>query len=95
MTILGLIALAIEREQKQGLAPHDYDFFDREVDGRTSAQELGEAVLYAARDEHEERKLPYLANLLPFAFSSLDSIKARRTTWSKSLVRSRTGSTAS
>ncbi len=66
MTILGLIALAIEREQKQGRTPRDDDFFDREVDGRTSAQELGEAVLYAARDEHEERKLPYLANLFTF-----------------------------
>jgi hypothetical protein len=66
MTILGLIALAIECEQKQGRAPRDDDFFDREVDGRTSAQELGEAVLYAARDENEERKLPYLANLFTF-----------------------------
>jgi hypothetical protein len=34
MTILGLIALAIEREQKQGRTTRGDDFFDREVGGR-------------------------------------------------------------
>ena len=95
MTILGLIALAIESEQKQGRAPRDDDFFDREVDGRTSAQELGEAVLYAARDEHEERKLPYLANLFTFCVFECRFDQGTEITWSKSLVHSRTGSIAS
>jgi hypothetical protein len=71
MTLLGLIAIAIQREKVAGRTPRDDEFFDREIDGRTTAQELGESVLYAAQREHEERKLPFLANLYAyFAFES-------------------------
>jgi hypothetical protein len=71
VTVLTLIVEAIEQERMKGHALRDDDFFDRATDDRTTAQELGEAIIYAARDEHEERKLPFLANLYAyFAFQS-------------------------
>jgi len=63
LTVLALSAKAIERERAAGKQLRSDEFFNRKIDDRTTAEELGEAVIYAAYDEHEERKLPFLANL--------------------------------
>jgi hypothetical protein len=39
-------------------------FFQGEPGNRSAAEEIAEGVLIAAQREHEEKKLPYLANLL-------------------------------
>jgi hypothetical protein len=71
ITVLMLIVRAIEREKSRGYTLRDDDFFRRAIDERTTAEELGDAVIYAAQREHEERKLPFIANLFAFfAFNS-------------------------
>ena len=46
-------------------------FFEPDITDRSPADEIAEAVLIAAQREHEEQKLPYIANLLAFvAFES-------------------------
>ena len=46
-------------------------FFDETPTGRSMFEELAEGVMLAAQREHEERKVPYLGNLIAnLAFSS-------------------------
>ncbi len=47
-----------------GDAPRDDGFFADDASGRSPAEELTEATLAAARDAVEERKVPFIANLL-------------------------------
>jgi hypothetical protein len=69
--VYALTAAAIQRRLDAGERIRDDDFFDRDITNRSKADEIAEAVLIAAQTEHEERKLPYLANLLAsFAFES-------------------------
>jgi hypothetical protein len=54
-----------EKNIAEGKELRDDDFFLKdEATGRTSADEIIEGTLLAAQREHEERKLPYYANLL-------------------------------
>lgn len=39
------------------------DFYEQQVDDRSSSEEILEGTLFAAQREHEEKKLPYLGNL--------------------------------
>jgi hypothetical protein len=47
-----------------GEVARDDGFFAEGPEGRSSAEEITEGVFLAAQREYEERKLPYLANLL-------------------------------
>jgi len=60
LLIQATAALAI-KEQVEGLTIRDDGFFDGE---RSNGEEFAEGVLLAAMDTYEERKLPYLGNLL-------------------------------
>lgn len=69
--VYALTAAAIQRRLDAGDRIRDDDFFDRDITDRSNADEIAEAVLIAAQREHEERKLPFLANLLAsFAFET-------------------------
>jgi hypothetical protein len=69
--VYGSTALAIQERLDKGEQPRTDGFFDRDTTDRSKADEIAEAVLNAAQREHEEKKLPYLANLLAFiAFES-------------------------
>lgn len=69
--VVGLTALAIQKRIDDGGTIRTDDFFDRDITDRSKADEIAEAVLISAQREHEERKLPYLANLLAYiAFES-------------------------
>lgn len=60
-TVLDLAQRTIARAISEGATVRGDGFFDVP---EAEASELFEGVLLAARDEHEERKLPYLANML-------------------------------
>lgn len=67
MRVASVVALAAERidkKLKQGFEPRHDGFFDGEPGNRSAAEEIAEGVLIAGQREHEEKKLPYLANLL-------------------------------
>lgn len=69
--VAGVAALAIDaiRDRLQWEKIRDDDFFERGGESPSPAEELFEGVLLSAKQEHEERKLPYLANFysnLPF-----------------------------
>jgi hypothetical protein len=69
--VYGLTALAIQERLDKGEHLRTDDFFDRDITDRSKSDEIAEAVLISAQREHEEKKLPYLANLLAFiAFES-------------------------
>jgi len=69
--VVGLTALAIQKRIDGGGTIRTGDFFDRDTTDRSKADEIAEAVLISAQREHEEKKLPYLANLLAsIAFES-------------------------
>lgn len=63
--VSGVAALAVDdiRERLMlGAEPRQDDFFNI-VDGNSPAQEIFEGVLLSAKQEHEQKKLPYLAKL--------------------------------
>lgn len=62
--VAGVAALAIEeiRERLLVESKRDDDFFDGANDAPSPAEELFEGVLLSAKQEHEQMKLPYLAN---------------------------------
>jgi hypothetical protein len=71
--IVNVVRLAKAKYEKNiagGAQLRDDDFFlQDEATGRSSAEEIVEGTLLAAQREHEERKIPYYANLianLPF-----------------------------
>src|SRR6266851_208690 len=53
----------IKANQDGGAAVRSDGFFDAQQDDRSAAEEIAEAVLLAAEQEYEERKLRYLGNL--------------------------------
>ena len=63
-TVSVLTAIAIRKRLGNGERLREDGFFDRDATDRSKADEIAEAVLISAQREHEERKLPYLANLL-------------------------------
>ena len=62
--VAGVAALAIEaiRERLLLEPKRDDDFFDGDPSNPSAAEELFEGVLLNAKQEHEQLKLPYLAN---------------------------------
>jgi len=62
--VAGVAALAIDniREQLLWRERRDDDFFEAGLDCPSPAEEVFEGVLLAAKQEHEQLKLPYLAN---------------------------------
>lgn len=62
--VAGVAALAIDniREQLLWRERRDDDFFEAGLDSPSPAEEVFEGVLLAAKQEHEQLKLPYLAN---------------------------------
>lgn len=62
--VAGVAALAIDgiRERLLWETKRDDDFFDGDADTPSPAEELLEGVLLNAKQEHEQLKLPYLAN---------------------------------
>lgn len=62
--VAGVAALAIDniREQLLWRERRDDDFFEASGDSPSPAEEVFEGVLLAAKQEHEQLKLPYLAN---------------------------------
>jgi hypothetical protein len=54
--------LQIASRLEGGAAPRDDGFFDEDSNKRSSAEERLEGVLLKARDQYEEKKLPYLGN---------------------------------
>jgi hypothetical protein len=70
-TVSVLTAVAIRKRLDNGERLREDGFFDRDATDRSKADEIAEAVLISAQREHEEKKLPYLANLLAsIAFES-------------------------
>jgi len=64
--VYGLAAHKIKERLDNGEKLRTDGFFEPDITGRSPADEIAEAVLIAAQREHEERKLPYIANLLAF-----------------------------
>jgi hypothetical protein len=62
--VAGVAALAIDgiRERLLLEPKRDDGFFDSDADTPSPAEELFEGVLLSAKQEHEQLKLPYLAN---------------------------------
>lgn len=62
--VADVAALAIEgiRERLLSETRRQDDFFDGDADSPSPAAEIFEGVLISAKQEHEELKLPYLAN---------------------------------
>jgi hypothetical protein len=56
----------IKERLDSGEQPRTDEFFEADASGRSPADESTEAVFLAAQREYEERKLPYVANLLGF-----------------------------
>ncbi|BBP74200.1 hypothetical protein PHLH7_03040 [Pseudomonas sp. Ost2] len=71
--VADVAALAIDgiRDRLLFTPRRDDGFFDREDDAPSPAEELFEGVLLSAKQEHEQLKLPYLANFYTnLAFAS-------------------------
>jgi hypothetical protein len=70
VTVARLVKAKYEKNTGEGKELRGDDFFLREeTTGRSSADEIIEGTFLAAQREHEERKIPYYANLignLPF-----------------------------
>lgn len=77
-TALHAIQVATDENLRNGHSIREDGFFDRQPDGRNSADEIMEGVLLAARREHEERKVPYMGYLMAnIAFTSeIDDVLA-------------------
>lgn len=63
LTTLELAAARVEANLAEGRALREDGFFDPSDGGRSSAEEVVEGVLLAAQREHQEKKIPYYANL--------------------------------
>lgn len=64
--VKSVLELAKEKVQKNlanGQVIRDDDFFDKDINDRSTAEEILEGVLLTSQKEYEERKLVYLANL--------------------------------
>lgn len=73
-TVVELAAVRIGQRVRAGDSLRDDGLFDAV---NAEATEIVEGVMLAARDEHQEKKLPYLANLLTgIAFYSDVSVEA-------------------
>jgi hypothetical protein len=86
-TVIELAASAVIAKETLGGQLRDDGFFDGD---RSDAQEIIEGVLLAVKDDHQEQKLPYVANMLAeIAFSPLIDVntanrmveEADRMTW--------------
>ena len=64
VTVVAAAAASIDAGREAGRTFRTDGFFDTTPGDRAAAEEVAEAVLRAAQDEPEERKLPYLARLL-------------------------------
>ncbi len=67
MRVGGVLALAAARIKARidaGEKVRSDGFFDEKVSGRSDAEEIAESVILRAQREAEEKKLPYMANLL-------------------------------
>ncbi|TCT05900.1 hypothetical protein EDC64_1031 [Aquabacter spiritensis] len=62
--VLALSASKIKERVQAGEQIRDDGFFDAKPDGRPDAEEVAESILLKAQREAEEKKLPYMANLL-------------------------------
>lgn len=56
--------LKIKEKLDNGKELRDDNFFKEDITGRSSADEITEGVLFAAQNEHEEKKLLYYGNLI-------------------------------
>lgn len=89
--VAGVAALAIDgiRERLLWRTKRDDDFFDGDADTPSPAEELLEGVLLNAKQEHEQLKLPYLANFyINLVFDS--SVKRSEANYLLSLAESLT-----
>lgn len=62
--VLALSAAKIKERIDAGEAVRDDGFFEPKADNRPEAEEVAESILLKAQREAEEKKLPYMANLL-------------------------------
>ncbi|ASQ03645.1 hypothetical protein GHK38_03615 [Sinorhizobium meliloti] len=63
----GVLALSASRIQDRLNAGHQVrtdGFFDQREDARSDADEIAESIILKAQRESEEKKIPYLANIL-------------------------------
>lgn len=63
---LGYASTRISELLAEGKTLRDDGFFDEMPDDRSAASEIFEAVVIAAQTEHEEKKLPFMGNLLAY-----------------------------
>lgn len=61
---MALAVYRIKEKLDSGEKPRTDGFFEKEPDGRSAAEEVYEGVLIAAQREHQEKKLPFFANLM-------------------------------
>lgn len=54
----------IHRRLESGDRPREDGFFDLDETGRSSAQEIFEGVLLKCQNEHQEKKLKYIGNII-------------------------------
>lgn len=67
--VYSYIIVQISEQIKQGKAIRSDDFFNHDVNGNSSADEVLEGILLAAQKEYEEKKLIYYSNMMAnFAF---------------------------
>lgn len=68
----GVIAFGVKRIKEKldsGEKVRADDFFDSQTESRSAAEEVYEGVILAAQRSHEEKKLPFMGNLMAnFAF---------------------------
>ena len=84
MGAVGVMALQLIRKRlAEGDTPRRDGFFDERTPHRSRANELLEGVLLKARDQYEEKKLPFLANLI--ANAVFDSVEPGTLMWAVSL----------
>lgn len=53
----------IAKYLESGLKPRNDDFFDYDVNKRSNADEIFEGVLLKCKQEHEEKKIPFISNI--------------------------------
>lgn len=61
--VMNMASEKIQKNKYSGKKLRKSDFFDANEQGRSTAEEILEGVLFMAQREYEERKLPYIANL--------------------------------
>jgi len=73
---LAIAAKKINERLEKGDIIRSDDFFDMNSSGRSKAEEIAESVLLKSQKEAEEKKIPFLANLLVnISFSSEISVE--------------------